>query len=76
MEIKELKELFKEIESWDCSILPKKDGPYTVALVDENDLNGLVEFIDKNGIPRLQLPRKDYDDIKNYGKGTYDKKSN
>ncbi|MCK9567692.1 YgdI/YgdR family lipoprotein [Candidatus Pacearchaeota archaeon] len=62
----DLQKIKEIIDSWDCVFLPKEHGPYTVSLVDEKDPTGMVEFKDRNGIPRMQLPREDYDSIKEY----------
>jgi hypothetical protein len=72
----DLRKIKEIIDSWDCAVLPKEHGPYTASLVDENDPTGMVEFKDRNGIPRMQLPREDYDSIKEYGEGKYDPRSN
>lgn len=61
-----LQKLKSIIESWDCEVLPKEYGPYTVSLMNEQDPTGWVEFKDKDGIPRLQLPREDYESIKEH----------
>lgn len=71
-----LKEIKEIIDSWDNVMFPKKDGPYIVRLVDESDLNGLVEFVDKNGNPRLQMPREDYEAIQEWGKNNCETQSN
>lgn len=71
-----IKDLQTIIESWDCAVLPKEYGPYTASLVDEKFPTGMVEFKDRNGIPRMQLPREDYDSIKEYGESKYDPRSN
>ena len=58
-----LKKIRDIIESWDSCVLPKKYGPYTVSLVDEEFPNGMVQFRDCNGTIRLAMPREDYDYI-------------
>ena len=63
------------VDSWDCSFLPKEYGPYTAQLANEDDPTGIVEFKDKNGIARMQMPREDYDAIRKY-EGNYDPRSN
>jgi hypothetical protein len=63
MDQEELQKLFQELESWDFHLLPKKYGPYTASLVDEEDPDGLVEFKGKDGIARMWMPRADYDSI-------------
>jgi hypothetical protein len=71
----DLRKIKEIIESWESPVLSKEHGPYTASLVDEKDPTGMVEFKDRNGIPRMQLLREDYDSIRTY-KGKYDPHSN
>jgi hypothetical protein len=44
-------------------------------LVDEEDPTGIVEFKGRDGVSRMQMPREDYDAIREY-EGNYDPRSN
>jgi hypothetical protein len=72
---KDLEKIKEIIDSWDCTFLPKEHGPYTVSLVDEEDPTGIVEFKGRDGVSRMQMPREDYDAIREY-EGNYDPRSN
>jgi hypothetical protein len=64
----ELKAAVDEIEKHDFKLLPKEDGPYTVQLMDEDDPDGPVEFLDHKGHMRMMMPQKDYWDMLEYAK--------
>ena len=70
----DLKKLKEIIDSWECSILPKENAPYTASLVNEEEPYGLVVFKGRDGIVRMSMLREDYDAIREYNSNMAAKK--
>jgi hypothetical protein len=66
----DLSSAFRELEKFDLQLLPKQYSPYSVSLVNENDLDGPVHFVGSDGVPRLVMSKQDYIDLKNWATQT------
>jgi NTP pyrophosphatase (non-canonical NTP hydrolase) len=62
----EILDAVKELQAHDFLILSKKDGPYTVQFLNEEDEEGPVVFIDRYGTNRMWMPLDVYLELRKY----------